>query len=147
MTPQRSAKFGSSGYRVTTFCKSMLCNAIHSNPKDCQIEHLDKLRQAQGMSKITYHNYLILLCTTAFQLDLKCPKCSMNHTKVSSTNSAPNNSKSSSCHGHGHSWHITNAEDEAKIPNLMPILIAFPYPMNYGNPYQHILYIPTQSAI
>ena len=47
----------------------MLCNAIHSNPEFLQIEHLDKPRQAQDASRITYHNYLTLLHTTAFQLD------------------------------------------------------------------------------
>ena len=52
----------------------MLCNAIHSNPNILQVEHLDKVSQAQGISEITYHNYLIVLNTTAFQLDLKRPK-------------------------------------------------------------------------
>ena len=48
----------------------MLCNAIHLNPDFLQIEHLDRLSQAQGTSEITYHNYLSLLHTTAFELDL-----------------------------------------------------------------------------
>ena len=38
--------------------KSMLCNAIHSNP-DFTLEHLDKLGQAQHTSEITYD---IILC-------------------------------------------------------------------------------------
>ena len=50
-------------------CKIMFCNAICSNPKFLQIKHLDKLRWAQGSSKITYHNYLTLLYNTAFQID------------------------------------------------------------------------------
>ena len=89
----------------TAVHKSMLCNAIHSNPEFLQIEHLDKVGQAQGTSKITYHNYITLVHTTAFQLNLKCPKCSTHHTEVNSTNSTPNNTKSSSCGGLGHSWH------------------------------------------
>ena len=32
---------------------------------------------------------------------------------------------------------ITITVDEDKITNLMPILITFPYPANYGNPYQY----------
>ena len=82
----------------TTVHKSMFCNAIDSNPEFLQIEHLDNLRQAQGTSKITYNNYLTLLYTTAFQLNLKWPK---HHTEVNSTNSSPDNSKSSSHGGHG----------------------------------------------
>ena len=54
-----------------TVHKSMLCNMIHSNPGFLQIEHLNELGQAQGTSEITYHNYLTLLHTTAFQLNLK----------------------------------------------------------------------------
>ena len=64
----------------------MLCNTICSNPDFLQVEHLDKLGQAQGTSEITYHNYLTLLHTTAFQLDLKWPKCSTHHTEVNNTN-------------------------------------------------------------
>ena len=109
-----------SNQESTAAHKSMLCNALHSNPEFLQIEHLGKLRQAQGTSEITYHNYLTLLCTTAFQLyhnyptllcttacqlSLKYPQCSTNHTEVNSTNSTPNNSKSSSHGGCGHSQH------------------------------------------
>ena len=72
---------------------SMLCNAIHSNPDFLQVEHLDKLSQAQGTSKTTYHNYLTLLCMTAFQLDLKRPKHSTHHTEVNNTNSTSSNNK------------------------------------------------------
>ena len=54
-------------------CKSMLCNPIHSNPDFLQVEHLDKLCQAQVTSEITCHDYLTLLCTTSFQLKLKRP--------------------------------------------------------------------------
>ena len=79
-------------------CKSMLCNAIHSNPDFLQVEHLDKLRQAHGMSEITYH-YLTLLHTTAFQLDLKRPKCSTHCTEVNNTNSTSNNNDIASTHG------------------------------------------------
>ena len=37
-------------------CITMLCNVILSNPAFLQVEHSDKLSQAQGPSKITYHS-------------------------------------------------------------------------------------------
>ena len=43
----------------------MLHNAFHLNPDFLQIEHLDRPSQAQGTSKITYHNYLTLPCMEA----------------------------------------------------------------------------------
>ena len=67
----------------------MLCNPIHSNPDFLQVEHLGKLGQAQGTSEITYHNYLALLHTTAFQLNLKRPKHATHHTEVNSTTVLP----------------------------------------------------------
>ena len=85
--------------------ESMLCNTIHSNPDFLQLEHLDKLRQAQGNSNITYHNHLTLLHTAVFQLNLKSPKHLMHHIEVNSTNSTPNNSKSSGHVGCGCSQH------------------------------------------
>ena len=69
----------------------MLCNAIHSNPDFLQIEQIDRLSQAQGISEISYHNYLLLLCTMAFQLDLKWTKRSTHHTQVVNTNSTSSN--------------------------------------------------------
>ena len=51
----------------------MFSNAIHLNSDFFQINHLDKLRQAQGNSEHTYHNYLAVLCMTTFQLNLKGP--------------------------------------------------------------------------
>ena len=49
----------------------MLCNAIHLNPDFLQIEHLDKLSQAQDISGISYHNYLPLLCATTLQTQFR----------------------------------------------------------------------------
>ena len=85
-------------------CKSMLCNAIHSNPDFLQVKHLDKLSQTQGSSKVPYHSYLLLLCTTAFQVNFKRPKHSTHQTEVNSTHSTSNNNNKSSGHnGKGHS--------------------------------------------
>ena len=68
------------------------------------MEHVDKLSQAQGTSEISYHNYLTLLCTTAFQLDLKRHKLYTHHTQVNNTNSTSNqNNNKSGCDGRGHS--------------------------------------------
>ena len=71
----------------------MLCTAIWSNPGFLQVDHLDKISQAQGTSKINYHSHLTLLYTTDFQLDLKKPKHSTHHTEVNNTNSTSNNNK------------------------------------------------------
>ena len=84
---------------VTAVHKSMLCNAIHLNTDFLQIEHLDRLGQAQGSSEINYHNYLTLLHTKVFQLDLKRPKHSTHHTQVNTTNSTSSNNNNSSGHG------------------------------------------------
>ena len=115
---------------------------ICSDSEFLQIEHLDKLGLAHGTSEITYYNYLTLLYTTAFQLDLKRPKCSKHHTEVNSTNSTPIKSKSSSHGGCGHSPHnkCGGCSEDNKSnadPNQMPILISFSYPTNCGTPYQH----------
>ena len=64
--------------------KSMLCNAICLHSNFLQIEHLDRVGQAQGTSKISYHNYLPRLHTIAFQLDFIRPKHSTNYTQVNS---------------------------------------------------------------
>ena len=95
-----------SPYLVIRNHLGMLCNAIHFNPEFLQIEHLDKLRQAQGTSEIINHNYLTLLHTTAFQLNLKQPKHLTHHTEVNSTNSTSTNSISSGCGGCSHTQHI-----------------------------------------
>ena len=58
-------------------CKNVLSDAICSNSDFFQINHLDKLRQAQGNSEITYHK--ANLHTTAFQLDTKRPKTFCSH--------------------------------------------------------------------
>ena len=63
------------------------------------MEHLDKLSQAQDTSEITYYNYLILLHTTALQLNLKRPKHSTHHTQVKSINSTSNHNNNKSGHG------------------------------------------------
>ena len=52
-----------SNQELSAVHKSMLCNAICSNPEFLRIEHLKKLGQAQGTSEISYHNYLTLLHT------------------------------------------------------------------------------------
>ena len=97
-------------------CKSMLCDDIHSNPDFLQVEHLDKLGQAQGTSKITYHNYL--QCTTGFQLDLKRPKCSRQHTQVNNTNSTSNQNHNKSGHGgKGHSQNAGHGNDNQSTNN------------------------------
>ena len=66
--------------------KSMLCNATCSNPNFLQVEHLDCLGLPQGNAETSCQNYLPILCTTTFQLDLKRPKCSTNSTQVNNTN-------------------------------------------------------------
>ena len=74
------------------------------NPVLLQAEHLDKLNQVQHISEITYHNYITLLCTTAFQLDLKRPKHSTHDIQVHTSKSTPNNNNNDSgCGGKGHS--------------------------------------------
>ena len=102
--------------------KSMLCNSIHSNLDFLQLEHLDKLGQAQSTSKITYHNYLTLLHSTAFQLDLKMPKHSAHHTQGNTTNSTSNNSNNNSGHGHngGHGGHGNDNKSNAN-PNWISL--------------------------
>ena len=77
----------------------MLCNPIHSDPDFLQIEHLDRVSHAQHTSEISYHNYLALLCTTAFKLDLKQPKHSMHCTQVNNTSSTSSHNNNSSGHG------------------------------------------------
>ena len=109
-------------------CKSKLCNPICSNPDFLQVKHLDKLGQAQSTSAITYHNYLMLLCSTDFQLDFKRPKCSTHQSEVNSTNPNSNNHhRSSGCNGKGHNHNISHgSHDNDNKSNPNPNHISLP---------------------
>ena len=98
----------------------MLCNVIHLDPDFLWIEHLDKPSQAQGTSETTYHNYLRLQCTTAFQLDSKRPKCSTHYTQVNTTTSSSSNSNNTTgCGGKGHSQLLPSLQFHNISPNIM----------------------------
>ena len=117
----------------------MLRNVICSSSDFLQVEHLDKLGQAQGNSEITHHNYLTLLCSTAFQLDLKRPKHSTHHTQLNSTNSTSNNNTKPLVVLVKAIVQVMVIVVMAMVTNLSTTPIASLFQQNFGNPSQHLL--------